>query len=536
MKFEKLVRLVSESGFRPNSNKSQGGNRFHRAQTASGPAQFSSSSVGKNDNPETQTPMSRWEFDPSLMSGKSGAATESKLWKSMMGSIGLLLNDDFFDKQVKKIGKVFDAGLDSYKNIKGFDEDGAPVKYDEENQLEKLERNQTKYRSDLEGFRQQLKDLDVVINRTKLSPSEKNAMFTKIGELEGRANSLRKLIKKDPKRKAQFDTEIGELTQRIDKLTDKYSQATMKPAELEKIKSTYFDLETKFEDRTKKLEKTTEELEALYERINTINTKNETANEKAVNGFVDLVKYTAKQLADEHRSKLNTPVNVNSLSQINWDDVNPQKVQDNIARLDALASDDENINPVLGYLERFKRQYEDVDFDAGKALDKNVNISKMRDRNRLPFMVLLRIYNSLNLKKAFQIDSGIESDEHKDSYGELKNYIDSKKTTSADSVTSWNNPAEKQKLQTMIMGLALPTQSKNNIISMLSRPWSVSRSGFNNYSQLLSSIDADLKRFKPRNESFDSFASRILIENHYDIDDFMIDTMEILNSIKRPKY
>lgn len=535
MKFEKLVRLVSESGFRPNSNKSQGGNRFHRAKTSTGPAQFSSSSVGKNDNPETQTPMSRWEFDSSLTNGKSGAAIESKLWKSMMGSIGLLLNDDFFDKQVKKISKAFNDGLDSYKNIKGFDEDGAPAKYDEENQLEKLERNQTKYRSDLEGFRQQLKDLNVVINRTKLSPSEKNAMFTKIGELEGRSNSLRKLIKTDPKRKPQFDAEIVELTQRIDKLTDKYSQATMKPAELEKIKSTYFDLETKFEDRTKKLEKTTEELEALYDRINTINTKNESANEKAVNGFVDLVKYTAKSLADENRSKLTVPVNAKSLDQINWDDVNPQKLQDTIARLDALASDDKNVNPVLGYLERFKRQYEDVDFDAGKALDKNVNISKMRDRNRLPFMVLLRIYNSLNLKKAFPIDNGIQSTEHLDSYGELKDYIDSNKTTSANSATSWNDPTKKQKLKTMIMGLALPPQSKTNIISMLSRPWSVSRSGFNNYLQLLSSIDSDLKRFKPRNESFDKLASRILIEKYYDVDDFMIDTIEILNSIKRPK-
>ncbi len=534
MKFEKLVRLVSESGFRPNSNKSQGGSRFHRAQTSTGPAQFSSSSVGKNDNPETQIPMSRWEYDPSLTNGKSGAAVESKLWKSMMGSIGLLLNDDFFNKQVKKISKVFNDGLDSYKNIKGFDEDGSPVKYDEENQLEKLERNQTKYRSDLEGFRQQLKDLNIVINRTKLSPSEKNAMFTKIGELEGRVNSLRKLIKTDPKRKSQFDTEIGELIQRIDKLTDKHSQATMKPAELEKIKSTYFDLQTKFEDRTKKLEKTTEELESLYDRINTINTQNENANEKAVNGFVDLVKYTAKSLADENRAKLGSK-NVTSLDQINWDDINPQKLQDTIARLDALASDDANVNPILGYLERFKRQYEDVDFDAGKALDKNVNISKMRDRNRLPFMVLLRIYNSLNLKKAFPIDSGIESDEHLDSYEELKNYINSKKSTSGDSVTSWNDPSEKIKLTAMINGLALPTQSKSNILTMLSRPWSVSRSGFNNYSQLLSSIDADLKRFKPKNESFDKFISRILLEKHYDIDDFMIDTIEILNSVKRPK-
>lgn len=535
MKFEKLVRLVSESGFRPNSNKSQGGSRFHRAQTASGPAQFSSSSVGKNDNPETQTPMSRWEFDPTLMSGKSGAATESKLWKSMMGSVGLLLNDDFFDKQVKKISKVFNDGLDSYKNIKGFDEDGAPVKYDEENQLEKLERNQTKYRGDLESFRQKIKDLNVQINRTQLSPSEKHDMHTNIGALEGRRKSREELMSKHPKYKAKYEPEIKELDAKLDRLRERYSDATMSDAALKHIKSEHFDLTSKFEDRTKKLEKTTEELEALYDRINTINTKNEAANEKAVNGFVDLVKYTAKSLADENRSKLTTPVNVNSLSQINWDDVNPQKLQDTIARLDALASDDANVNPILGYLERFERQYEDVDFDAGKALDKNVNISKMRDRNRLPFMVLLRIYNSLNMKKAFPIDSGVESVEHLDSYGELADYIGSMKANTAAAVSAWNDPQEKAKLTAMINGLALPTQSKTNILSMLNRPWSVSRSGFNNYSQLLSSIDADLKRFKPRNESFDVFASRILNESWFDRDDFMIDTMEILDSVKRPK-
>ena len=112
-----------------------------------------------------------------------------------------------------------------------------------------------------------------------------------------------------------------------------------------------------------------------------------------------------------------------ALENINWNGT-PTSFQDKINRLNALSSTDLETNPILGYLEKFKRSYEDKDFNASRELDKNVNITKIRDRNRLPFMVLLRIYSGLKISK-IPLEVGADDESHKIAMDQLDTFFKS---------------------------------------------------------------------------------------------------------------
>jgi hypothetical protein len=519
MKFEKLVQILTEA------KDEKPGQRYHSVKNREGPAGFVSGPIGKSDNFELRQNLDRWEYDPSQNKGKSGFAAESKVWRSMLTSFRLLFNDPFFDKQVQKITKRFNDSRDSYKNIRGIGEDDGIEKYDEENQLEKLERNQSKYRSDLTGMRDDLDKKNKIINRTKLPPSEKNKMETEIAMMEAKVSKLNEQMKREKtsKRQSAFKQKIDELVSLLDKKRTRYDQSIMKPVDIEKLKANIFDIEEKMAKWEDKLEKTTEELNSLYDRINEINQTNETANETAKSGFLDLIKFTASGLIKEYQNKIGR-VQLKSLDQLDWDQI-PSNLDDAIERLKALESDDQNVNPILGYLARFERDYESKDFSASRELDKNVNITSMRDFNKLPFMILSRIYSSLRSsdKTPIPLDK-LNTTQTDLSQNELSTLLTKLSTNTQDNKTEWDNTNTKKYIKELIDQLPISTFSKEQMKKRVDRPWMLDR-GKTPPAFLKMNIDDETKI---KNESFDDFYNNLLIEMSYDDDDYKCDLMEIL--------
>jgi hypothetical protein len=98
---------------------------------------------------------------------------------------------------------------------------------------------------------------------------------------------------------------------------------------------------------------------------------------------------------------------------------------------------------------------------------------------------------------------------------------------------AWVDPETKEMLRSFVAGMAI--ENKDTQYGMINRSWMVSRTGCNSFCMLQSSIDTDMKRFKPKEESFDKVYSHIISEKVWDEDDFKINTMELLSLASKSK-
>jgi hypothetical protein len=380
-------------------------------------------------------------------------------------------------------------------------------------------------------MRDELDQKNKIINRTQLPPSEKNKMEIDISTIEANINTLilQKARAKSQKQKGKIEQTVSELATMLTKKRDRYDQAMMKPEDVEKIKAKVFDIGEKMVKWEDKLKKTTEELELLYDRINQINETNENADSVAKNGFLDLIKFTAGGLAKEYETKVGEIANT-SPDQVDWN--NPiETLLDAVNRLKALESDDENINPILGYLARFERDYRDKEFDTGRALDKNVNITTMRDFNKLPFMVLARIYSSLRSsdKTPIALDK-LDTDQSDATQGELMALLDKISPNNEESKAEWTNPNTKTYIKGLIDQLLMSKFSKEQMKKRVDRPWLVDR-GKTPSALLKLNIENETST---KNESFDDYFDNLMLEMVFDEDDYKTDLIEVLEKCTGP--
>jgi hypothetical protein len=96
---------------------------------------------------------------------------------------------------------------------------------------------------------------------------------------------------------------------------------------------------------------------------------------------------------------------------------------------------------------------------------------------------------------------------------------------------AWVDPETKEMLRSFVAGMAI--ENKDTQYGMINRPWMISRTGCNSFCMLQSSIDTDMKRFKPKEESFDKMFEKIILEKNWDEDDFKLDVMEILCDLSK---
>lgn len=553
MKFQNLYKLIEEASNKAGKSEMKG-RRYHAARNSEGPAgkvitgkdskgeatfepTMPSSPVGKVDNMEVRQPLNRWEYDPDNIpkgqKSKSGFSAESKIWKSMLTSFGILMNEKLFIKQFDKIADNFKKSLDGYKNMKGYDDEGNVIKYDEENKLESLTRNDAKYDSKLTGIRAEIEKYNRLIALAHSTEEEQLELLKDLKRAQGELSAIRKFYKKSD---VSFKEENSQLLNNISRLKKDVSVATGGAPQLKIYIKRIEELTSEYEEYEEKSEKVKEELSTLRQRIQNINENNRKANDRAVSGFIDLVQFTASSLISDIVAQHSTDLDTVDDSSINWG-LPALTWEDKIARLKALASDDEEINPILGYLERFKRQYEDnIGGYDSREHDKNVNITQIRQRNNLPFAVLLRIFASMSLRAGtVSLEKGQDSETHTKSYSEIETFVNNMtKVPPFQAMQEWGNPENKNVLKSCIQDLAIPENSKNNLIAMLYKPF-VSKGKLNSFYLLKSSIDSEIRSFKPKNlrESFDDFVYNVINSNRIDEDDMKLELMEALSNMKK---
>jgi hypothetical protein len=190
-----------------------------------------------------------------------------------------------------------------------------------------------------------------------------------------------------------------------------------------------------------------------------------------------------------------------------------------------------NINPILGYLRRFERDYNSKEFSASRELDKNVNITSIRDFNKLPFVVLSRIYSSVRSsdKNPIPLDklNTVQTDA---SNGELTSLLDKMSGNTSTNKSEWENPNTKSYIKGLIDQLTLTPFTKDQMKKRVDRPWLVDR-GKTPPALLKLNIQDESKIKK---ESFDDYFESVINEMKFDEDDYKTDLIEILEKCKGP--
>jgi hypothetical protein len=232
-----------------------------------------------------------------------------------------------------------------------------------------------------------------------------------------------------------------------------------------------------------------------------------------------------------------TPQNLKNFTQVNWEDLGAGRVEQ-IAALRALTRDD-STNPIFGYLERFQRAYDNQEFDISRALNKNVNISTVRDFENLPFFTFSRIYKfmlnagALNKQAISEIDE--TSPLHQEGLAEIAEIVSGNETAkdaaSAGLIrTRWADEVTKEALKSAVSKLQIPDKQKSRLYVNTMEPFVINRSGTTSFGMFNGKVKEAIKDAKKTiyKESFDDFAARILQNTEFDEFDYKLDLMEVI--------
>ena len=563
MKFDKLFKIITEAkGTKP-------GERFFNAResdptrtiSAGGRksvSPISSSPVGKADNMEVRQPLSRWEFNPTEDMDKGGVRKQAKAWRTLYNSFSLLSNDKNFQEEVKAIAKNFDKRRDSYKNIIGVkDEEGKTVgytAYDEESRVNTLPATIDKQIGKRTGYEEKISKNRTLINYTKMGPSAKFELKKTIESLRSDIKTTEDELNSSDisyKRKGKLESELKMFVKMLNTLENKLQAANV--SSTESLKAEIVDCQEKIKELDKKIEKNQEELKTLTDRTTKIQSNNEEINDSAIQAFKDQVNISAKRIKNEIAESIKElqmaedegVEDVDNVMEIDWNNI-PKTFKSKVAMLDSLESTDPSINPIFGYIDSFNNWYYEISEDGTRSRVKDLdsrefnpqlNITKIRDYNSLPFVRLMNIYSSAAIPKmSLKPDPNLKK--HDNTYANFIQYIQQFPNSKDPTVIeynrkAWVDPETKEMLRSFVAGMAI--ENKDTQYGMINRSWMVSRTGCNSFCMLQSSIDTDMKRFKPKEESFDKVYSHIISEKVWDEDDFKINTMELLSLASKSK-
>lgn len=561
MKFDKLFKIVSEAkGTKPGERYFSARNSDPtRTMSAGGGKQvapISSSPVGKTDALETRQQLSKWEFDPSVELDKGGVRKQAKAWRILFNSFSLLANDKNFQNEVATIAKNFDKRRDSYKNVIGVGEgeNKIYINYDEESRVNTLPQTIDKQKSRRTEYETEIAKRRTILNYTKLGPSAKFELEKQIQTLQTTIAMLSKEVGKDGisrLRKGKLEKELRDSNIKLGKLEDKLQSVNI--GSTESIKAEIVDYQDKIKELDKKIEKNEEELKTLTDRTTKIQSNNEENNDAAIEEFKKLVVFSAGKIKSELAEQIKEiqftedegTENLDDAAAVDWENP-PKEFKSKIKMLNALESTDPSVNPIFGYIDSFNNWYYDFSDDGERSRVKDLdsrefnpqlNITKIRDYMSLPFVRLMSIYSSASITKT-PLKKEADLQKHEGTYSNFVEYIkqfpNSKDpTTMEHNRKAWVDPETKEMLRSFIAGMAI--ENKDTQYSAINRPWAVSRTGFNSFQQLKSSVDTDMKRFYPKTESFDTMFQTIIDEKVWSDDDFKLDTMEVLSLVRKHK-
>jgi signal transduction histidine kinase len=574
MKFEDLYALVSEAkGTKP-------GERYYNVQrnvpkNSEGIGKdFSgvgSSPIGKSDyNPEKMGKIDRWEYNPDNATGYE-SFEGSSLWNTFKNVFGILMNENFFGKGM-------------LKKLERYSQRRQSINIEDEKGLDNLHFLKSKYIGEEEDNRNLVEYYDTILKLNGVDDVEYQILVSDIESIEDFIKTAKKdLRSKDSEKYSQLidflasyeRLEKEKLKKRVNTDSDRYIKinnetyklrkdlfegisqevssslnniishveelvkkefelqcVNMSDSDIAKVRSFREERENKRIELVENIEEISEELESIETRINQVNEMNRKSNDEAVENFLTFVRSTAEEIIysmDERPSELN------DLSQLNWSDIGEGK-KEKMDALNSLLSDDPNVNPILGYIERFERSLGERDYDASLDLQKNVNIGTVRYYEMLPFSIISKIYKNLLNKKQLQqikIQSVSENDPKHVEGMEIINkyatlYHGVKNLTVA--LKSWSDNTIKNELREAIYMLNIPNSNKDELALMLSQRFLSNNRGVNSFMMLKSKAISMMNSAKRDSlkESFDTLFHTILENISFDEDEFRLDLMEVI--------
>jgi hypothetical protein len=196
--------------------------------------------------------------------------------------------------------------------------------------------------------------------------------------------------------------------------------------------------------------------------------------------------------------------------------------------LKKLTTDD---NPIFSFIDyhvnRFDRGLENFD---PRTLNRNINIGVMRRVGELPAQSLQKFFNSIAGRGMERKTIPLENLDVDPRYMAMEEFI--KKLEEIKSKDQWN--AAIPELKKLVKNLPFNKTSKDIINSRLKGFWSITRSGANSATQLLSTVQG-MRDEGTVNESFDELANKYASSFNVDINDFMIDLQEVAVFLEKSK-
>lgn len=475
MKFDKLCEVILEAkGTRP-------GETYKTAKETTAPMGFSKSSAGFGGTQETRAPLDRWEWSSDITAdpetkGKAGEGFRAmkRVYKVLGNAFRLLSNDPDFDKRIKAMSNDMDKKRQYYGRITIEDENGKSKILDEENVMKIFPNNIAKY------------------------AGEEEARRAKISYLEA--------VKK-----------------------------TEKAANIPAIDKQIETVELERQNYENKLKNAQDIFNQVLERTNEIEAVNKELNDSKINAFKYYLKSTAEQLLLDFNQKLSSAVKLEDLSQLNWEDT-PKEMQQKMNMLRALASEDATINPILAYLDIYDTRYSERETELrDQELNANVNITKVRDYNSLPFVQLVNLYQNVKYNDKFGFkphklsEVPMETSEASDkSYIELKKVLDSIKNEDDWDAKIANNF---EYISNLIDMLSIPNDKKELLKAYENVFWDKAsgKNKLNTAEKMMQELNRYRKQLSESIcEPFDNYVSSILESLTFDFDDYEIDMIELL--------
>ena len=526
MKFDDLYELALEAkGTRP-------GDAYFRAQRNEGPqnmsgqkagitadggvagasssAGYSSSPVGKVDNFEKQQPMDQMKkylYDTSKgVSQKDMYEMEAAQKREMANAFAILFNSKTFFERFRKIYQ----GEGNYKGL-----EVNAINLDDEKEWNNALVSQQKRAGQASEARDEVDRLKEILD----------------GSLYGsdRINQIKSFLQR--KKTEKKNTRIKE---KREILSGEIQQAEIELSMLLKDAKKLSPVESRLQDAEKKLISAINASKAADERFEEINSKIETTtsdNKDSNDTVLALVKSEinnkAKGLLD--RMQIENKISDDEIpADVDFLNVNKKDFLYKLGLLKKLTTDDNPIFSFIDYHEnRFNQGLENFD---SRTLFSNINIGAMRRHGELPAQSLYKFFNSIAGRGMERKTIPLENLDVDPGYMAAGDFI--KKLEEIKSKDQWN--AAVPELKKLVKSLPLNKTSKDIVLSRLKGFWSITRTGANSATQLLSTVQGMMDE-KTVNESFDELANKYASSFNVDLNDFMIDLQEVAVFLEKSK-
>ena len=518
MNFDDLYNLVVEAkGTRP-------GDAYFRAQRNEGPqnisgqkagitadggtagasssAGYSSSPVGKVDNFEKQKPMDQMKkylYDTS----KGGSQTDTYELKAardreMANAFAILFNSKTFFETFKKIyqgeGNYEGLKIDSIKDVEEKEWNNALV-------------SQQKRAGESSEARDEVNRYKEFINNSLYGSDRINQIKSFI--------QRKKTEKKNTRIKEKKEIISGEL-----QLAEIELSTLLKDAkQLAPIQSRLQEAEKKLINAINASDAADKRFEEINSRIETKTSNNKDSNDTVLALVKSEINNKAKGLLD--RMQIENKISDDEIpTGVDFLNVNKTDLLYKLGLLKKLTTND---NPIFSFIDFHENRFNEGlgNFDP-RTLNRNINIGVMRRVGELPAQSLQKFFFSIAGRGMERKTIPLENLDVDPGYMAAENFI--KKLQEIKSKDQWN--AAVPELKKLVKSLPLSKTFKDIIISRLKGFWSITRTGANSATQLLTTVQGMMDE-KTVNESFDELASKYASSFNVDLNDFMIDLQEV---------